>query len=309
VSLPSYIIQLFGTSSVPVIVGGTVLGVFELGERLTSQRAKDALSKWLISFDVQKTKALPDGTQELFERIFGERHFSLKCFFRSAGFSLGAMAFILILVLLIYPEQTTFMVKYVFSGHLGDLHVLGAWPLLTLWLLWSIPVDYISLLKTRVILKVLVRIRRGTKSIALGIVAIDFLAYKLLFAVAFVIISEAAIVIHSVIIDTRLFSMPFRYQIVENVMHWPQVRRDGWQFILFWAGFAPSLWMWLYVLALFVTRGLLRSEKLVNSLRWFLDIEKAPFRSIGAVAATLAFIASVAIILVSAEVSRITAAS
>jgi hypothetical protein len=80
-------------------------------------------------------------------------------------------------------------------------------------------------------------------------------------------------------------------------------------FVLFWAGFTPSLWMWLYVIALFVTRGLLRSERLVNSLRWFLDIEKNPFRSIGAVAATFAFIASVAIILVSAEVSRISAAA
>lgn len=80
-------------------------------------------------------------------------------------------------------------------------------------------------------------------------------------------------------------------------------------FIMFWAGFALSIWMWLYVAALFVTRALLRSEKLVNWLRWALDIEKAPFRSIGAVAATLAFIASVAIILVSVEVSRISAAS
>ena len=78
---------------------------------------------------------------------------------------------------------------------------------------------------------------------------------------------------------------------------------------LFWAGFVPSIWMWLYVLALFVTRGLLRSEKLVNWLRWFLDIEKNPFRSIGAVAAALAFIASVVIILVSVEVSRISGAS
>ena len=68
------------------------------------------------------------------------------------------------------------------------------------------------------------------------------------------------------------------------------------------------MWMWLYVAALFVTRGLLRSEKLVTWLRWALDIEKAPFRSIGAVAAALAFIASVAIILVSVEVSRISTA-
>jgi len=103
VSLPSDILQLFGTSGVPAIVAGAVLLVFELGERFASQRAKDALSKWLLSFDVQKAKALPDGTQELFERIFGERHFSLKCFVRSATFSLGAMAFIGILCLLISP--------------------------------------------------------------------------------------------------------------------------------------------------------------------------------------------------------------
>jgi hypothetical protein len=38
-----------------------------------------------------------------------------------------------------------------------------------------------------------------------------------------------------------------------------------------------------------------------------LDVEKNPFRSIGAAAAALAFIVSVAIILVSAEVSRISA--
>jgi hypothetical protein len=85
VSLLTEIIQLVGTSSVPVVVAGTVLGVFELGERFASQRAKDALSKWLLSFDVQKTKALPDGTQELFERIFGERHFSWKWLYPVSG--------------------------------------------------------------------------------------------------------------------------------------------------------------------------------------------------------------------------------
>jgi hypothetical protein len=72
VSFPTDIIQFFGTGSVPAIVAGSVLGVFEVGERFASQRAKDALSKWLLTFDVQKAKALPDGTQEFFAKIFGE---------------------------------------------------------------------------------------------------------------------------------------------------------------------------------------------------------------------------------------------
>jgi hypothetical protein len=130
VSLPSDIIQLFGTGSVPVLVGGSVLGLFELGERFASQRAKDALSKWLVSFDVQKAKALPDGTQELFERIFGERHFSLKCFVRSAAFSLGAMAFTGILLLLIYPTAIT-LIGVTFSSQ-------TFWLLFALWLPWCI---------------------------------------------------------------------------------------------------------------------------------------------------------------------------
>jgi len=148
VSLPSDIIQLFGTGSVPVVVAGSVLGVFELGERFASQRAKDALSKWLLSFDVQKAKALPDGTQELFERIFGERHFSLKCFFRSAVFSLSAMAVISILVVLIYPKEAFQIWDYLSGWY--EYHALG----LILWLPWSVIVDYISLFKTRLILTI-----------------------------------------------------------------------------------------------------------------------------------------------------------
>ena len=69
----SDITQLLGTSGVP-FVAGSVFGVFELGERLASQRAKDALLKWLLTFEVRKAGALPDGMRELFERIFGERH-------------------------------------------------------------------------------------------------------------------------------------------------------------------------------------------------------------------------------------------
>jgi hypothetical protein len=79
--------------------------------------------------------------------------------------------------------------------------------------------------------------------------------------------------------------------------------------VFFWAGFVPSIWMWLYVLTLFLTRTLLRSERMVHWLRWFLDVEKNPFRSIGAVAAALAVLGSVAIILISVEVSRISAAA
>jgi hypothetical protein len=176
VSLPSDIIQLFGTGSVPVLVGGTVLGVFELGERFASQRAKDALSKWLVTFDVRKAGQLPDGTQQLFARIFGERHFSLKCFIRSAAFSLGAMAFIGILLLLIDPKGMRSDIAETTSDTEQSLA-------LALWLPLSIMVDYISLLKTRIILRILTRVRRATKALAIVMLTMDFVIYKLLFTI------------------------------------------------------------------------------------------------------------------------------
>jgi hypothetical protein len=144
----SDITQFIGTSSVPVVVAGTVLGVFELGEKLASQPAKDALSKWLLTFDVRKAGALPNGTREIFEWVFGKRHFSTECFIRSALFSLGAMVVVGIIMFLISPAEVLPPER--------DLALV----LIALWLPWSILIDYVSLFKTRLILDFLIRIGR-----------------------------------------------------------------------------------------------------------------------------------------------------
>ena len=306
-SLPTDIIQLFGTGSVPAIVAGFVLGVFELGERFASQRAKDALSKWLLTFDVRKAGVLPDGTQELFERIFGERHFTPKCFLRSAAFSLGTIAFISIVCLLINPNP-----RAVF-----DTSLVEPWEVFGFWIPWSIVIDYISLFKTRVVLGLLSRLRRRAMIVKLVILGVDYVVYKCIFFLLAVLVLESMMIVNAVSsMDwENVISMESTYIAFHALFDHLSLLTLGSGFpeagtvILFWAGFAPSIWMWLYVAALFVTRGLLRSEKLLNWLRWALDVEKNPFRSIGAVAAALAFIASVVIILVSVEVSRISGAS
>jgi hypothetical protein len=319
----SDIVQFVGTGSVPVIVAGTVYGVFELGEKLASQRAKDALSKWLLTFDIQRAKALPDGTQELFERIFGKRHFSLKCFVRSAAFSLGAIVFISIIFLLLFPKEIFEMLRrtFTFKVEIGRIQAYGDWFPLTLWLPWSILIDYVSLFKTRFILGILARVRQLNQLAAIAIVSIDYIVYRL---IAFIGATVIALV-DNLVMTENIETIPkvmdiglaeareIIIQVIDGIVGnsflplFPTAPQSG--IILFWAGFAPSLWMWLYVFALFTTRILLRSERIVTWLRWGLDIEKAPFRSIGAVAAVLAFIASVAILLVSAEVARLTAAT
>jgi hypothetical protein len=151
-----------------------------------------------------------------------------------------------------------------------------------------------------------------------AIVVIDYIVYKLIFSfgMAFLIQCRDAGLLNSLttwdFVATWASTLTTWYFLeILNYYMWKSVFEYEIQLftIFFWAGLAPSIWMWLYVLALFVTRALLRSERIVNWLRWFLDVEKNPFRSIGAVAAALAFIASVAILLGSAEVSRIGAAA
>jgi hypothetical protein len=285
----SDIVQFVGTSSVPVVVAGTVLGVFELGEKLASQRAKDALSNWLLTFDVRQAGALPDGTREIFERIFGERHFSLKCFLRSAAFSVGAMAFISILLLLIAPTK--------FSANFFAMAVE-----LSLWLPWSILIDYFSLFKTRLILGILTRINNMKGLISVCILLLDYFIYRVIF-----VMGTAVVFIGGLFHEKPDLQWGLDAIFAKSLSLFPSAESQV--TVYFWAGFAPSIWMWLYVAALFVTRALLRSERILNWLRWCLDVEKAPFRSIGAVAAALAFIASVAIILISAEVAWIRGAT
>ena len=307
-SLPADIIQLIGTSSVPVVVAGSVLGVFELGERLASQRAKDALSTWLLSFDVQRAKALPDGTQELFDRIFGKRHFSLKCFIRSVMFSLGAMAFVGILSLLISPRESLSSLRtYLYFSSTQTRYLV--WSMVGLWLPWSIIIDYVSLFKTRVILRILAQIRFAI--VAPVILCIDLIAYRLLFVIGLESIYSSVLILDTPEFEVMSFiASYFIRTVIGDFLQSSIIPIENYIFkIFFVAGFAPSIWMWLYVAALFVTRGLLRSERIVTWLRWFLDIEKSPFRSIGAVAAVLAFIASIAILLISAAIFRISAAA
>ena len=56
------------------------------------------------------------------------------------------------------------------------------WENFVLWLPWSIFIDYLSLFKTRFILGLLTRMRRRNTAISIAIVVIDYIVYRVLFA-------------------------------------------------------------------------------------------------------------------------------
>ncbi len=242
----SDITQLLGTGSIPVVVAVTVFGVFELGEKLASQRAKDALSKWLLTFDVQKAKALPDGTREIFERIFGERHLSLECFVRSAVFSLAAVSFIAILLLLVDPKQFKQAVSWVpAEGVFSPFSPLMSFLFL---LPWSIVIDYVSLFKTRAILRIFTRMRRINAPAAVPIMVIDYVVYTVIFSIGVTLITLGTLAIARGLEGRSggsVLAGGFPFIILGHAIDafFIPLRLGDVYTMFFWAGLAPSIWI------------------------------------------------------------------
>jgi hypothetical protein len=66
--------------------------------------------------------------------------------------------------------------------------------------------------------------------------------------------------------------------------------------VVFYAGMLPSIWVWVYVAALLATRALVRNKLIVDKVRWFLNFDDNPYRSLGAVAAVMMFVCSCVIV-------------
>jgi hypothetical protein len=282
-----------GTGSAPVVVAGFVFGVFELGEKLASPQARTALTHWLQTAEVRKVAGLPQYTMEIFQRIFGERHFSLQCLWRSTAFSVGSMLVLFFMVQLIRGI-------FVFPVLIKYREIQFTWlSFMLVWLGWAILIDYLSLLKTRVILHLFIRAKTCIRGFVL---VFDLGLYCAIFFVAAFVTATVAALKFYMIVNGEFLELSLDDMVVYGSQASMSPEEDvllG-TFIptIFLGGLAPSAWLWLYVAALFVTRSLLRSETLINWLRWFLDIGKAPFRSVGAVAAGLTFVMSTSVLLV-----------
>jgi hypothetical protein len=55
----------------------------------------------------------------------------------------------------------------------------------------------------------------------------------------------------------------------------------------FWAGMVPSIWLWLNLAAIIITRLLSKTSRIFGSLFNILDVDEHPIRSVGFVAGTI----------------------
>ena len=85
-------------------IGGAVAAFFWKAEEVVSQEAKDSISKWLRRLDMPKSLSdWPSQFVALFDRMFGRRHWSWRCFIRSMLASWAAVGIMLVVWLTVRP--------------------------------------------------------------------------------------------------------------------------------------------------------------------------------------------------------------
>jgi hypothetical protein len=156
------------------VIAGIVWKGFDMAESILNDDTKLEIAIWLLGFKTaEKVKSWPETFVRVFDRVFGTKHLSWKCFWRSAVASV-VTATIVYLALLGKTSSTLFTVfgagVAIFLNRVA-VPTWAAWVIFSL--IFNIVPDYLSLLKTRRLLGIVVRSRSACRTAS--ILAMDAL--------------------------------------------------------------------------------------------------------------------------------------
>ena len=248
-------------------VGATFTSVYAAFARLDADQSEENrkfVKEWLLGIKVDD-RYWAQFFKELFARVFGERHFSVKCIRRSALFSISICAVI-------------FAIGYKW---LGDGSPAVYLVLTVLWTVSAIIADYFSLWKTRILLTRSSLLSNGLT--AMVIVVVDAFA-TLVFAIA----AGGLIVLIAYLGGDRSSNIPeLMLLMTKTAFSWPHIASDqtGIGRLMFLAPLFTSAWLWVYLLVAYAMRAASYLPSWLRPLSKFMDFESHPVRTIGYVAA------------------------
>jgi hypothetical protein len=229
------------------IAGSFYAGITWFGRHL-SQDAKDTLTLWLWG---EYDSTWSHHFCNMFDTVFGKRHLSWQCFFRSSVASVLAV----VLLYVLFAE----IVGVMGGRALGNLSL---WQAVLFGAAINIVPDYLSLFETRWLLKRLERVRSVIGQ--LGVLLVDALFTG---AIIWICINGFQLIrgntVLSVIEILALFSV-FS--------------------LFFYSTFLTSVWAWIYCLSTWFMRLFSRS-----ALRKILDVENKPVAQVALVGSALIF--------------------
>lgn len=257
-----------------VTLGGGVWFLFDKAEAVIRPSVRRNAFKWLRNLDSGITsKTWPATFTAIFDSVFGEHHFSWRCIWRSCFASLAGLSVLMLLWMAFQlDEVVAFFGQVLFFGEGWFPEWPGLLMVLLLVMLNLLP-DYISLLETRLILLWMSQKPSGSRICTLLVVDLILTGFIFCFALlCWVAWSEGAIPSWKTVWESVL------QPIFNSLFHSDDDLGLG---ILFCSTYFTSVWVWLYAFS----GGAVRAFGfVVGIVRIFLDIERAPVRSIGLVA-------------------------
>jgi len=252
---------------------------------------KKDISKWLKNIDPDEpVKNWPEQFAAVFDRLFGEKHLTWKCFVRSSFASIIA---VFLMTLIWGVLRSDDFVGYFTSTPLT--HVLIRF---VFWiLLFNLLADYVSLLETRLVIRFM---KSSRLSKILGL-ATDFILTAGIYFIGFIVGSIISGVVIEILYESLVDWEPTsRNEILSfetllsvffplgqgGLNEMIQLKCTDHQLpfgIYFYSTFFTSLWLWLYVISGFTVK---LTQKLNISLNWlkkYLDIDQKPLRSMALV--------------------------
>jgi hypothetical protein len=276
-----------------LVAGGVLAGIvwkfFERVEAVLNENTKLEIAVWLLGRKRfgPKVQPWPETLDYIFDRLFGTKYFSWKCFSRSCvGSYISVGLFLLAAVVVgLEPLQKLGVV----NGHDFRISQPIAFIAVIYGAVLNIFPDYIALLETRFVLRRLKSVRSslGTLIWLLS----DFYITSVIATMASIVGLEVLAFVearrqigptaHLYIntFDDLLFAVfasfhPFRRYRLSVVL---------WYLPAFWT----SIWLWLYAGAGFLLKAARRFDIGFNWFNRHFDIEKKPLQSIGLVAGAL----------------------
>lgn len=263
------------------LIGGVWL-LFSAIEATTTSVAKRKVADWLNSIATKSISQTivesPRWFIEAFDRIFGDRHLSLRCFSRSCVASI--MAVLVITIMWVVLDPTSF--KRFFSSE----GVAGIFAILVFALMLNLVPDYLSLLETRLILRRVAH--AGAKSLIVVMILDVIITGGIFFCWVVAIFLILALVIGEPVgvnVDEYLefLSGLILFRVYED----PPITLG----IFFYSTYFTSVWLHLFIVSSVATNLLYSLGRIGNWVMALLDIEGKPFQSMGLIAVGLLTIA------------------
>ncbi|MFX0198202.1 MAG: hypothetical protein ACFFCW_18955 [Candidatus Hodarchaeota archaeon] len=275
------------------ITGGT-WALFDRAETVASDETKIAVSRWLRNLDPAGSIAnWPSTFLAVFDNIFGKKHLTWNCFFRSCVASLVSVFIIILIFSAIRPEFVGLVKRS--SFHLFIIFLFGTTAFLNF-----IP-DYLSLLETRYVIKLLANrltVRRIFLFAAVDLIATAIIASLILLAVVMIFKptmsysddrfhATGTIGYKELIIDSFSFSMRYGPFYRFSIHRTPDGRMiysppSPMPFaIWYYSAFFTSAWVWLYALSGLAVKLAQYSGIWIGRISSLMDIENKPLRSLG----------------------------